>query len=164
MLFLNVCLFKKVTIMTKIKLLLLIITLTVFSFFKSNAQNNAIGVRFSDDFSFTYKKKIKGTTCGEFLLSVHKNSIAVTGLYEKYQQTPFSKYFTWYYGGGAFIGIWSDDNNSHAFGGIRGVLGLNYHFTDIPFEISLDWMPTLTLFNDYDPNFVLFGLSLRYTF
>ncbi len=149
--------------MKKFKTILVFIGLTYFSL-AAIAQNHAIGIRFSDDFGISYKQKLHGSTWVEGIAHIHEHSIAITGLYEKYQQTPFSKYFDWYYGGGAYLGIWSVNNESHAFGGVRGVLGLCYRFTDIPFDISLDWMPTIQLFNDYGTDFVLFGLSIRYTF
>ncbi len=128
------------------------------------SQGHAIGLRFSEDFGVTYKQNLKSNTWVELIAHVREHSLGLTGLYEAYKPTPFSKYFKWYYGGGAFVGIGSDKDNSYAFGGIRGVLGLCYNFTDIPFDISLDWMPTVQLINDYHTDFILFGLSIRYTF
>jgi hypothetical protein len=140
--------------------------LSVFVLFSSNisAQDHAIGLRFSDDVGITYKQHIKGKTWGEVIGHIGDHSLALSGLYEAYNQTPFSKSFKWYYGGGIYLGVYSNHDDSNFFGGIRGVLGLCYQFSDIPFDISLDWMPTITLFNNYGTDFILFGLSLRYTF
>ncbi|MGC8823872.1 MAG: hypothetical protein ACP5PZ_04665 [Bacteroidales bacterium] len=128
------------------------------------SQNHAIGLRFSEDLGITYKQNVKGSTWFEIIGHIREHSLGVTGLYEAYQPTPFSKYFKWYYGGGAFVGLGSVNDNSYTFAGLRGVLGLCYNFSDIPFDISLDWMPTVQLVEDYGTDFLLFGISIRYTF
>lgn len=149
--------------MRKIKLVLIVCISFLASTF-AFSQNHAIGLRFSEDFGITYKQNYKGATWFEIIGHVREHSLGVTGLYEAYKPTPFSKYFKWYYGGGAFVGIGSANDNSYAFAGLRGVLGLCYNFSDIPFDISLDWMPTVQLVEDYGTDFLLFGLSIRYTF
>lgn len=59
----------------------------------------------------------------------------------------------WYWGvGGSFTtwdyGIIGLDNYYEL--GVSGVLGLDYSFSDLPLNISLDWAPTIVLADSYD--------------
>lgn len=153
-----------IEVMRKVKFVSVFVFLALLSSVHVFSQNHAIGLRFSEDFGITYKQNIKGTTWVELIGHIREHSLGVTGLYEAYQPTPFSKYFKWYYGGGAFVGFGSVHDDGYTFAGLRGGLGLCYNFSDIPFDISLDWMPTVQLVEDYSTDFLLFGISIRYTF
>jgi hypothetical protein len=57
----------------------------------------------------------------------------------------------WYYGVGGHIGFWDGkyddrfDAGNNTVIGIDGILGLEYNFKEIPFNLSLDWKPALNL-------------------
>jgi hypothetical protein len=66
---------------------------------------------------------------------------------------------TWMYGAGAYVGFQA--NNTYL--GPTGILGLDYKFTNVPINLSLDWKPELDIIPDI--NFVpdAFALSVRFT-
>ena len=48
--------------------------------------------------------------------------------------------------------------------GIGGQIGLEYLFSEIPFQISIDWRPMFNLIPDTGFGWSSFGLGLRYLF
>jgi hypothetical protein len=48
--------------------------------------------------------------------------------------------FSWYYGGGASIGFFSNEVASNSIS-LAGVVGTEYKFPKIPLTLSIDWMP-----------------------
>ena len=66
---------------------------------------------------------------------------------------------TWFYGAGGYIGF----ENGDTYLGPTGILGLDYKFTNVPINLSLDWKPELDIIPDI--NFVpdAFALSVRFT-
>ena len=69
----------------------------------------------------------------------NQNGIILQGLYEI--NAPLSTSgLSWYYGGGAYIGSYS---NSGMLLGVTGVLGIEYRFEDFPLNIALDSGPAL---------------------
>jgi hypothetical protein len=81
-------------------------------------------------------------------------------LYEMHQPINATGGLTWFYGGGGYVGI----GNKKAYVGPTGVLGMDYKFENIPFNLSLDWKPELDIVPNI--NFVpdAFALSARFTF
>ncbi|HOT13409.1 MAG TPA: hypothetical protein PK252_01490 [Bacteroidales bacterium] len=136
----------------------------IFIAFTNIKAQQAIGARLSDNFGITYKYTYSNPVKLEGILEIHRHALTVNGLYERYYQTPFSKYFDWYFGGGAFINFWSVNDNGGVNVGLRGVAGICYTFSDIPIDISLDWMPAIQIVSDYHADFAILGLSVRYVF
>lgn len=64
----------------------------------------------------------------------------------------------WFYGAGAFVGF----ENGDTYLGPTGILGLDYKFTNVPINLSLDWKPELNFLPEI--NFVpdAFALSVRF--
>jgi hypothetical protein len=64
----------------------------------------------------------------------------------------------WFFGGGAYVGFEDGDT----FLGPTGILGLDYKFTNVPINLSIDWKPELDIIPDI--NFVpdAFALSVRF--
>ena len=82
----------------------------------------------------------------------------VGGLLEIYK--PFNvEGLSWFYGGGAYVGFEAGDT----YLGPTGIIGMDYKFTNVPLNISLDWKPELDIIPDI--NFVpdAFALSVRFT-
>jgi hypothetical protein len=128
------------------------------------AYDYALGGRISNQFGITFKYNYKKNIWLEGIADIESNAMSFTGLFEEYYQTPFSKNFNWFVGGGAYAGHWSVDNESSTWLGVRGVLGLCYNFNDIPVDLSIDWMPAVQIVSDFHTDFNIFGLSVRYTF
>lgn len=53
----------------------------------------------------------------------------------------------WYFGGGAGFFLDTFGNNSASNLGFQGYIGASYTLSDAPINISLDWVPTITLGN-----------------
>lgn len=72
---------------------------------------------------------------------------------------PFSvEGLSWFYGAGGYVGFESGDT----YLGPTGILGMDYKFTNIPLNISVDWKPELDIIPDI--NFIpdAFALSVRF--
>ncbi len=121
----------------------------------------ALGLRFSNSIptlntSFSAKYFITSRSALEGLISFG-NRFGIGGLLEIHNtfNTPG---LTWFYGAGAYIGF--QDNNSYV--GPTGIIGLDYKFTNVPVNLSLDWKPELDIIPKV--NFVpeAFALSVRF--
>jgi hypothetical protein len=86
------------------------------------------------------------------------NRFGIGGLLEIHK--PFSvEGLSWFYGAGAYVGFQSGDT----YLGPTGILGMDYKFTNVPLNISLDWKPELDIIPEI--NFVpdAIALSVRFT-
>jgi hypothetical protein len=124
----------------------------------------AIGIRFSTPAptlsnSISVKYFMNDRDAIEGLLSFGPR-FGIGGLYEVHQLIGATPDFTWFYGGGAYIGA----QNNVTFVGPTGVIGIDYKFPNAPINISLDWKPELDIIPSI--NFVpdAFGLTARFTF
>jgi hypothetical protein len=76
-----------------------------------------------------------------------------------------------YYGIGGHIGFWDgryywnyNNDRNYTVIGIDGILGLEYNFKEIPFNLSIDWKPAFNL-NDSSGFWGDGGaISIRYIF
>lgn len=68
--------------------------------------------------------------------------------------------FGWFYGGGVYVGF--ADNNSYV--GPTGIVGLDYKFSGIPLNLSLDWKPELDIVPKIKFVPAAFALSARFAF
>ena len=84
----------------------------------------------------------------------------VGGLYEVHNLIGNTPAFTWFYGGGAYIGF----ENHNTYLGPTGVVGLDYKFQNAPLNLSIDWKPELDIIPaiNFVPN--AFALTARFTF
>ena len=65
-----------------------------------------------------------------------------------------------YLGGGAFGGQWDEEFSL----GVAAVAGIEYTLRDLPLNFSLDWKPMLNIYAVFEPDWLDFGLSIRYRF
>ena len=81
-------------------------------------------------------------------------------LYERHQLIGGEPAFTWFYGGGGYVGF----QDGKTWLGPTGIIGLDYKFQNAPVNLTLDWKPELDILPDI--NFVpaAFAVSIRYTF
>lgn len=96
---------------------------------------------------------------GDILYNRH--GFNVTVLYE-YHIEPFKKNTRTfiYLGGGVFGGDWDDEFSM----GVAAVAGIEYTLRDLPLNFSLDWKPMLNVYAIFEPDWLDFGLSIRYRF
>ena len=138
-----------------------------------SAQNyeTAIGVRAGAFNGLTVKHFVTNTHAVEGILSFRWNGFTATGLYQVHDNAFDANGLQWYYGFGAHIGFWNgrnvrwaDDNASYVVIGADGVIGLEYTFSEIPVNISLDWKPALNIIGYSGFWADGGGLSIRYVF
>ncbi|NBC82204.1 MAG: hypothetical protein GVY19_02370 [Bacteroidetes bacterium] len=138
----------------------------------------SIGIRLGAANGLTVKHFTSDATSLEGILSTRWDGFIITGLYEINQDVFDTRNFNFYYGGGAHVGFWDlnnrptpwdsrddeFDDNSYVAIGIDGIVGLEYTFDEVPFNLSLDWKPAFNLIEDTGFWFEHFGLSVRFIF
>ena len=137
----------------KTKILVLAVLTSLFSLnLRAQDYVNAIGLRGGLSQGITFKHFISTTDAVEGILATRWGGFNITGLYERHMGAFDVERLYFYYGAGAHLGFWNgdanpwfDDNNSYTVLGIDGILGLEYVFTEIPFNIGLDWKPGFNL-------------------
>lgn len=144
---------------------LLFTVLVLLLGFTANAQDYrfALGVRLSNasptlNNSITGKYFVTETSAVEGIVSFGSR-FGVGALLELHR--PFkSAGFSWFYGGGAYVGFQSNDT----YLGPTGIIGLDYKFPNLPLNLSLDWKPELDILPKvaFIPD--AFALSARFAF
>ena len=133
----------------------------------------ALGVRLSSSAaivnnSISFKHFLNEKSAIEALISFG-DPLSLGALYEIHK--PFSAAgVTWFYGGGGYVGFVKEYNvnknkneTNVNFGGM-GVLGLDYKFTNLPLNLSLDWKPELNIVSDINFEPAAIGFTARFTF
>ena len=143
--------------------LFLIVMATSFSYLKAQDYKVALGIRLSNSTptlnnSVSLKYFLNQQNALEGLVSFGSR-FGLGALYEVHKPTTATG-LNWFFGGGAYVGF----QNSNSYFGPTGIIGLDYKFTNIPLNLSLDWKPELDIIPSI--NFVpdAFGLSARFTF
>lgn len=137
----------------------------------ANAQDykNAIGGRFGSANGISFKTGLSKGAMLELIGNFRSNNtydyFNLTGLYEVYKPINNAQGLNFYYGGGATIGSAKfKGGDGEAYLSANGVLGLDYKFNDVPFNISLDWIPALRLTQGTGFYGGDVGLGVRFTF
>jgi len=123
---------------------------------------NAIGVRLGSTVpaiksGITYKHFI-GNNALEGILSFG-DGVAICGLYEIHKPLA-TENLQWLIGFGGYVGF----NNSGSNVGAAGIVGLDYKFSQIPLNITLDWKPELNIISKVGFRGEGVGFSARFTF
>lgn len=148
--------------MKKTGVILSFVFVLIASASKAQDYKMGLGIRLSSNpaivnNSLSFKYFFTDKTAAEALFSLEK-PFAFGLLVEQHQ--PFSgnalKYF---YGGGAYAAFSGEKTV-----GLQGVLGLDYKLPSIPFNLSVDWKPELTLASQVSFEPAALGLSARFTF
>ncbi|RZK41157.1 MAG: hypothetical protein EOO90_12160 [Pedobacter sp.] len=136
---------------------------------KAQGYDNAIGGRFGSANGISFKTSLnKGAMLeliGNFRSNRNANWFNVTGLYEVYKPINGAEGLNFYYGGGATIGSYKVKGfDGDVYLAANGVLGLDYKFNGVPFNLSLDWVPALRLTPDTGFWGGDVGLGVRFVF
>jgi len=155
---------------------IIVIFLIVFSLGSiSYAQdyNTGIGLRGGFSSGLTVKHFIGSKSALEGILSTRWRGFQITGLYEIHNHFFDVERMKWYFGFGGHVGFWNGDYTHNYWGepgttytvvGIDGILGLEYSFSEVPINLSLDWKPAFN-FIGYSSWWADGGaLSIRYIF
>lgn len=142
----------------------------------SNAQSNshhyetAVGLKFYPT-AITLKHFTSNKVALEGLAYFWDEGVRFTGLYEIHGDIPGAEGLKWYAGPGVHLQLWNDkwkssyQNRDGGLAiGIDGVLGLDYKFSEIPLNLSIDWQPSFNFigYSYFEGGWG--GLGIRYTF
>lgn len=154
------------------KTILLFLLIFIFTI-RVDAQdyNTGIGIRAGTSNGLTIKHFIAQESLVEIIFASRWHGYNLTGLYQVYKQAFKTNRLNWFYGVGAHIGSYQgeehrrfDDDNNYWLLGLDGIIGLEYNFHEIPFNISLDWKPAVDFTGGFYPWGDEVAFSLRYIF
>lgn len=155
----------------------LLASLTAFLSNTANAQSYKTGVGLRGGFfsGLTVKHFIGSDKAVEGILSSRSRwrGFAIVGLLEFHKEMDIAN-LNWYYGFGAHAGFYDrsyyyplSSRNYYSGNvttiGIDGILGMEYHFQEIPITLGLDVKPFLDIVNS-GGGFFDTALSARYVF
>jgi opacity protein-like surface antigen len=152
---------KKIHFTLRTVLILLLITAPLAAV-HAQPYMHAAGIRAGLSSGISYKGfRLHRMSAAELDLLYNRHGFNLNALYE-YHLEPFRKSTRTfaYLGGGAFGGNWNDQFSI----GVAVVAGLEYTLRDLPLNFSLDWKPMLNLYAEFEPEWLDFGLSIRYRF
>jgi hypothetical protein len=142
----------------------------------SFAQNyrTGIGLRGGPGYGITVKHFVGDKSALEGIISPRWQGIMFTGMYQKHAVAFDAKRLQYYGGIGGHIGFydyqnrnsnnnpWLGSGDSHTIAGADLILGIEYTFSFIPFNIGVDWKPSLNLWGDDSFWFNDVAFSLRF--
>jgi hypothetical protein len=159
----------------KMKLLTLTGMMVILACSSLSAQKeNAIGLRGGWFGGVTFQHQLSSSTTLELIAQGRNSWFNITGLYEIHKDFSDVDGMKWYYGAGGHIGFYNYSENhpvfrdrytgNATFVGADGILGLEYFFSELPLQVSVDYKPMFNLggggiwwYNDA-------GLAIRYVF
>ncbi len=132
----------------------------------------ALGVKFLDGAGITFKHFVNDKAAIEAVGYFWNRGARITGLYEFHFDIAGAQGLKWYVGPGAHIGFynnryWDRYGNkfgNRSFGGIDGVLGLDYKVKSAPLNFSLDWQPSFEFGENRGFIGSWGGFAIRFTF
>ncbi|HVG40429.1 MAG TPA: hypothetical protein VM888_02365 [Chitinophagaceae bacterium] len=128
-----------------------------------SSYRTALGVKVWDGAGITLKHFMSDRNAIEAIGYFYKHGFRLTGLYEIHGAIPAAAGLKWYLGPGAHIGFYKAGyHDNDAVIGIDGVLGLDYKFSGVPINMSLDWQPAFEFTEGFVGSWG--GLGIRYTF
>jgi hypothetical protein len=148
------------------KLLLLVAVATISLTIKAQNESsykNAVGVRLGSSVpaiksGITYKHFFNKAAV-EGILSFG-DGVAICGLYEIHKPISSVENLQWLIGFGGYLGINNSTNNV----GAAGIIGLDYKFSNVPLNLTLDWKPELNIVSKVGFEASGIGFSARFTF
>jgi hypothetical protein len=133
-------------------LLTAFMALGVFALSQAQDYSTGIGLRGGLSNGITVKHFIGSKTAVEGLLASRWQGFELTGLFEIHAPAFDVDRLHWYYGFGGHMGFWNGNNTSwgtpgtsYTVIGIDGILGLEYNFSEVPINLSIDWKPAFNL-------------------
>jgi len=130
-------------------------------------------VRVAPSPGITFKTFLSEVSALELIGTTRWQGFNLTALYELNINAFDTDNLNFFYGLGAHVGFWGDgndgppwldddDDDNGAIFGLDGILGLEFTFNEIPFNIGIDWKPALNLLPNADFWVDEVGLSVRF--
>ena len=135
-------------------LIAFIIVLCFASVSYAQDYRTGIGLRAGFANGLTIKHFIGEKPAIEFLFASRWRGVEFTGLYEIHHRAFNTEGLKWYIGFGGHIGFWNGNYTHEYWGergttytvvGLDGILGLEYCFSEVPVNLSLDWKPAFNV-------------------
>nr|MBS0038119.1 hypothetical protein [Saprospiraceae bacterium] len=115
----------------------------------------AAGIRLGWGFTGTVKHFINDAHAVELMLNYRwgwafYNQTRIVGLYQVHGGLDdIFEGLAWYWGGGGLVAFESyhsafSDRSTRTYFGVAGVIGLDYAISDLPINVSVDFMPNVT--------------------
>ncbi|MDX9940907.1 MAG: hypothetical protein RBS53_01665 [Bacteroidales bacterium] len=153
------------------KILVLAVFATMFSYAAvAQSYNTGIGGRGGVFNGLTFKQFISSNDAFEIVGAIHYGGLFVSGMYQRHTNAFDVPGLNWYYGGGAFIGFYSDSRHpswstpgNHTGFGVNGVVGLEYKIDEIPISLGVDLIPALDII-DHTRFWLGGGVTVRFVF
>jgi len=122
--------------------------LFLISSISSQDFDSAIGLRVGYPLSVTYKKFISESGAIEAYAGYRGflgvSSLSLNGAFQIHKDIDALEGLQYYFGGGASVVIWNVNYGDGTTSlGLQGYIGASYTFSDIPLNLSVDWIPTL---------------------
>jgi len=161
---------KKFTII----LILIICNVAIKAQNVTNDYKTAIGLK-SLPGGITFKQFISNNNAVEGIMYFDRDVTRFTALYElHYDIQSTIEGLKWFIGPGVHVGGWTTTfraNNPKKSGlstmgvGIDGIIGIDYKIDALPFDISVDWQPSvnLTSYSYLSSGLTWGGVAFRYT-
>lgn len=131
-----------------------VLFITMFFSLITNAQySTSIGLRFGTFSGITVKHFIGSGNAVEGLATWYYNDgFVIGGLYEFQKPFPDVDNLYWYIGGGIHAGFGRYNHEKYedeyfVFGG-DAIIGLEYTFREVPFNIGIDWKPAVNFIGE----------------
>ena len=133
----------------------------------------ALGVRLSSsqpmvNNSVSVKQFISDNTAIEGLLSF--GDPLAFGLLVEFHKPLSASGLQYFYGAGGYLAFVKTFNPNHQRNetdvnvGAQGIIGLDYKFSTVPLNLSLDWKPELNIVSDINFEPAAIGFTVRFTF
>lgn len=153
------------------KKLLFIALLCIGSLAQAQEYDTSIGIRGGIASGLTIKHFISYDAALEGIISTRWGGINLSALYEIHAPAFHEPGFNWYYGFGAHLGFWNgnnanwgEENKNYTALGVAGIIGLEYIFSEVPINLSLDYTPSFYFNGPSGIQNDNFALSIRYIF
>ncbi|MGA1544333.1 MAG: hypothetical protein ACO388_05885 [Saprospiraceae bacterium] len=121
--------------------------------------NSAIGGKIGYGLVGSYKTFLNEKAAVEAFAGINWTGLVVGGQYQSHSPISDVERLHWYWGGGAIFSTWSYGlglGKAYSTFGVSGVIGLDYSIEDVPVNISLDWSPTIYLWDSFEN---IYGIS-----
>ena len=166
---------KKKNNISKLLLILTFISFSQILFAQSNTYKTGIGLRGGFTSGLSIKHFVKSNAAIEGVIGTRYHGLSITGLYEWHSPNALAApRLSWEYGFGLRAGFYNGryyrEHNNYYYAdkdytvvSLVGILGLEYHFKEVPISLGFDVLPYFDL-NSRGDDYFDGSLAIRYTF